>query len=152
VAAAGSVALAGFLSSASVSGKAPGWAVAVLPSGTELSIEIAADDAARQRGYMFRESVGPREGMLFVFDAPGQHAIWMRNCLVPLDILWLDKGFQVVEMAVDRQPCPPQGDCPSFVPMRLASYVLEVAAGTAREQKLAIGDRIQVLWGGSPRE
>jgi hypothetical protein len=48
---------------------APQWAVAVFPSGTEFDLEIAADPMTRARGYMERERVGPREGMLFIFDA-----------------------------------------------------------------------------------
>ena len=44
------------------------WAVAVFPSGAEFSLEIAADDDTRALGYMFRDKVGPREGMLFLFE------------------------------------------------------------------------------------
>ena len=112
------------------------WKVAVFPSGAEFSLEIAADDAARMRGYMFRDRVGPHEGMLFLFDEPGHHAIWMKNCKVSLDIIWLDAAFRVVEIAHDLQPCPEQGPCPSSIPMRSASYVLEVAGGTARREGL----------------
>ncbi len=123
----------------------PEWKVAVFPSGAEFSLELAADDAARARGYMFRERVGPREGMLFVFDEPGHHSIWMKNCKVSLDIVWLDAVFRVVEIAHDLQPCPQRGPCPSSVPMRSASYVLEVAGGTARREGLETGDVIVLL-------
>jgi uncharacterized membrane protein (UPF0127 family) len=121
------------------------WAVAVFPSGAEFALEIVADPASRRLGYMFREHVGPRDGMLFVFDLPGRHSIWMKNCRVPLDIIWLDPDFRVVEIAADRQPCPEQGDCPAIAPMRMASYVLEIAAGGSAEQNLKVGDRIQIL-------
>jgi uncharacterized membrane protein (UPF0127 family) len=115
---------------------------AVLPSGAQFRLEIAADQESRLRGYMFREYVGPDEGMLFVFDEPGTHAIWMKNCKVSLDIVWLDDAKRVIEIAHDRQPCPAQGPCPNVFPMRAASYVLELAGGTARREGLSLGDSV----------
>jgi uncharacterized membrane protein (UPF0127 family) len=119
--------------------------VAVFPSGAEFSLEVVADPASRRLGYMFREHVGPREGMLFVFEQADRHSIWMKNCKVPLDIIWLDPDFRVVEIARDQPPCPEHGECPSLVPMRTARYVLEVAAGGAAEQDLELGERIRIL-------
>jgi uncharacterized membrane protein (UPF0127 family) len=120
------------------------WAVAVFPSGAEFKLEIASDPAARRLGYMFRERVAPDEGMLFLFDGPGRHSIWMKNCEVDLDVIWLDATWHVVEIAHRLTPCPENGDCPGFAPMRTASYVLEVAGGAASEHGLKIGDRIDI--------
>lgn len=122
------------------------WAVAVFPSGAEFSLEIAADEASRSRGYMFREKVGRREGMLFPYDKSGHYSFWMKNCKVPLDIIWLDESFKVVEVAHDRPPCPREGECPLITPARPARYILEVAGGTAREEGLGLGDRIHIQW------
>lgn len=124
---------------------APNWAEAVFPSGAHFSLEIAADAESIQRGYMFREKIGKHEGMLFVFPRPDTYGFWMKNCVVSLDIIWLDDDFRVVEIAHDRQPCPEEGDCPVVSPMRAASFVLEVAAGTARREGLKPGDRITVM-------
>jgi hypothetical protein len=126
-----------------------GWAVAVLPSGHEFSLEIAADSASRERGYMGRERVGPREGMLFVFEADAPHAFWMKNCRVALDMIWLDRSRRVVWIAADRQPCPEAGECPTIAPPSPARYVLELAAGTAALEKLRTGDDVVIL--GEPR-
>jgi uncharacterized membrane protein (UPF0127 family) len=120
------------------------WAVAVFPSGDEFSLEVAADDRSRALGYMFREEVGPREGMLFVFAKSEIHSFWMKNCRVPLDLIWLDASFTVVEIASEQQPCPPEGECPSILPMRSSRYVLEVAGGMAEQQGLRVGERIIV--------
>ena len=125
--------------------EAPDWAVAVLPSGDEFSLEIAADPESRRLGYMYREKVGPSEGMLFLFDTSAHHAIWMRNCKTSLDIVWLDETFRVQEIAHDQQPCPDGGDCRSIFPLRPARYVLEVAGGTARREGLARGDQVVIL-------
>ncbi len=124
---------------------APRWAVAVLPSGAEFTLEIAADPASRARGYMEREKVGPREGMLFVFDEPARHAFWMKNCRVSLDIVWLDAKRRVVDVARDRPPCPEDGPCPEVTPLEPASYVLEFAAGTAQRERLERGDKVVIL-------
>ena len=121
------------------------WKVAVFPSGAEFALEIAADDATRVRGYMFREKIGPREGMLFVFDETEFFPIWMKNCKVSLDIIWLDDNYRVVEIKHDFQPCPEKGPCPSAFPMRKARYVLEVAGGVAHKESLKFGDQIVLL-------
>ena len=124
---------------------APDWAVAVFPSGEEFSLEIAADDESRAYGYMYREKIAANEGMLFIFDQPGPYTFWMRNCKIALDIIWLDEGLRVVEIAHDQKPCPDDGECPSVGPMRAARYVIEVAGGTAKREGLEVGDRMTIL-------
>jgi len=116
--------------------------VAVFPSGAVFRLEIAADDPSRARGYMFREQVAADEGMLFVFNAPERHSFWMKNCIVNLDIIWIDEDRRVVEIAHDQPPCPAEGTCPDIFPMRSASYVLEVAGGTSRREGLSLGDPV----------
>lgn len=127
------------------------WATAVLADGSSFTLEIADTPAARARGYMERLEVGPKEGMLFVFEEPGRHAFWMKNCRVALDILWLDASFRVQEVAARQAPCPEDGPCPSVVPMRPARYALELAAGGARAHGLTPGARVDVFRGdGTP--
>ncbi len=131
--------------SAATAAVAPRWAVAVLPSGHSYSLEIAADELSRQRGYMGRESVGPREGMIFMFDEDARHSFWMKDCKVALDMVWIDSGGRVVWIAADRKPCPASGDCPSIVPPQAARNVLEFAAGTAARESLRAGEQIVIL-------
>ena len=126
-------------------GDATDWAVAIFPSGAEFSLEIAADPITRARGYMFREKVERGEGMLFIFEASERHGIWMMNCEVPLDIIWLDDHFRVVEIAHDSQPCVPDKPCPSLQPLKPASYVIEIAGGMAAKHDLQPGSRIEIL-------
>jgi uncharacterized membrane protein (UPF0127 family) len=124
---------------------AAGWAVAVFPSGEEFSLEVVIDPMDRARGYMYREEVGPNEGMLFIFEERDRHSIWMKNCLVALDIVWLDESFRVVDVAPDLQPCDPDRRCPSALPLKPARYVLEVAAGNAKRHGLQPGARVNIL-------
>lgn len=123
----------------------PAWAVAVLPGGHEYALEVAADDEARSRGYMFRDKVGARDAMLFVFERDERHGIWMKNCRVSLDIVWLDERLRVVHLIENVPPCPADGPCPTQTPPVPARYVLEFAAGTVRAEKLARGQTVVVL-------
>jgi len=126
-------------------GAAPRWAVAVLPSGHEFSLEVAADEPSRERGYMGRGSVGPREGMIFVFEEDGRHAFWMKDCKIALDMVWLDARERVVWIEANRMPCPANGDCPSIAPAVSSRYVVEFAAGTTAAESLKPGDALVVL-------
>ena len=123
------------------------WAVAVWPSGREFKLEIAADSQSRWRGYRHRAEVPPDEGMLFIFPAEQQQSFVMQDCLVALDMIFLDSALRVVEIAHDRKPCHPgpEDKCPVISPMRPAQYVLEVAGGIAEQEKLVPGDRLTIL-------
>jgi hypothetical protein len=124
---------------------APRFAVAVLPSGHEFALEVAADDASRQHGYMGRDRIGPREGMIFVFDEDSRHAFWMKDCKIALDMVWLDVSGRIVWIAVNRTPCPAEGECPSVAPPAPARYVIEFAAGTVTAEALKPDDAVVVL-------
>lgn len=134
-----------FLLQALPAQEAPESAVAVFPSGDEFVLELAVTPEQRRIGYMNREDVGSREGMLFLFGRDGLHSIWMKNCRVPLDILWLDRSFRVVHVEENLPPCPVEGPCPSSRPSRPARYVLELAGGRVRETGLRPGDRVVIL-------
>lgn len=121
------------------------WDFAVFPSGDEFRLELAISDRERALGYMYREKIGGQEAMLFFFEEPGLHGIWMRNCLVPLDLIWLDLSHQVVHIVHSAPPCARNAECPSHTPMRNANYVLEAAGGTAKRTGLSVGDRIQLI-------
>ncbi len=124
--------------------RAPQPPAAVFPSGAVFHLEIADDPASRRLGYMYREFVGREDGMLFLFEQPDRYPIWMKNCRVHLDIIWLDESYRVVEIAHDQPPCPAVGPCPNVFPMRAATFVLEVAGGTARREGLDLGDPVTV--------
>ena len=81
--------------------------------------------------------------MLFLFREDGFHSFWMKNCQVPLDILWLDEDLKLVHLETAVPPCR-KDPCPSYASLRKARYVLEVQAGTAQRTGLRIGDPIQV--------
>jgi uncharacterized membrane protein (UPF0127 family) len=118
--------------------------------GTRVGVEIAATDAARARGLMFREDLAEHEGMLFTFDAPRRYGFWMKNVRIPLDILWLDAAGRVVWIVESAPPCPAE-PCPMYVPEARASFVLEVAGGFARRHGVAAGDAVTLRVASSSR-
>jgi len=113
-----------------------------LPSGKVLQSEVMISDEDRQMGLMFRSSLPLDHGMLFLFEQPDFHAIWMKNCKFPIDIVWLDEQKTIVHVAEKVPPC--QADpCPVYEPLRKAFYVVELNAGQARKEKAVVGSRLE---------
>lgn len=113
----------------------------LLPSGRLLQVEIADTPERRARGYMFRERISDREGMLFLMGELDFHPIWMKNCKVGLDILWLDEGWRVVHIERKVPPCL-KDPCPSYVPIQASMYVLELKEGLSEREGMKLGDWI----------
>lgn len=113
----------------------------VFPDGRTFLAEVADTPDERARGLMHRQRLPPGEGMVFLFDGPDIHSFWMKNTLVPLDIVWLDPEGRIVHLERSVRPCAAD-PCPSVVPLRPATWVLEVAAG--QSQGLKPGERLLV--------
>ncbi len=105
----------------------------------KLDIEIASTDYEVQTGLMYREAMGERQGMLFVFTEEAPHSFYMKNTLIPLDILFIDKELTIVKIHRKAEPLNEAG-IPSGGPVQ---YVLEVRAGMSDRWGLEEGDRIQ---------
>ncbi len=90
---------------------------------------------------MYRQKLAADRGMLFVFSSEGVHKFWMKNTLIPLDMLWIAGDGRIIHIEHDVPPC--KGDpCPSYGPDTPARYVLEVNAGYARERGVGVGDQV----------
>jgi uncharacterized protein len=109
-----------------------------LPSGKILQSEVMVKDEDRAMGLMFRPSLPADQGMLFIFEEPDFHSIWMKNCKFPIDIVWLDEGRRVVDVAPSVPPCKAD-PCPVYQPMRRARYVVEMNAGQASRERVVRG-------------
>lgn len=105
------------------------------------SVEVAGSDDERRQGLMFRESLGEQEGMLFVFDSPGVYPFWMKNTLIPLDIIWIDEKLEVVAV-MSAEPCE-EDPCLVHNPKENALYVLEINKGAFDSFDLKLGDRVK---------
>jgi hypothetical protein len=108
------------------------------------SVEIADTEAEREKGLMNRESLGENKGMLFVYAQAGIYSFWMKNTLIPLDIIWLDQNGKVVFIKQDAEPCG-SGACPKISPDAAVRYVFEANAGVAKKMGLKIGDRLDFI-------
>jgi uncharacterized membrane protein (UPF0127 family) len=101
-------------------------------------VEIAATRAEQARGLMFRKSLAPDRGMLFIYKQPQPAAYWMKNTLVPLDILYIQPNGRILSIVRnarphDETPLPSGG---------LVLGVLELAGGRAAQLGVPPGDRV----------
>lgn len=110
------------------------------PGGTaRFTVEVADDAAERARGLMHREGLAPMSGMFFVYDREAPVAFWMKNTLIPLDMIFADATGRVVRvhpMAVPGDETP----VPSGAPAR---FVLEIAGGMAARLGLGAGAELR---------
>lgn len=120
---------------------APAVIPLTLPSGKVLQVEVMVKDEDRQMGLMFRASLPEDRGMLFLFESPDFHGIWMKNCKFPIDILWLDADRKVVHVQEGALPCTKE-PCAVFSPLRRAIYVVELRSGQARREKAVVGETL----------
>jgi hypothetical protein len=101
------------------------------------TVEVAATPQQQETGLMFRTSVGADRGMIFPYDPPQEVAFWMKNTLIPLDIVFIGVGGKIVRItnaqAMDLTPLP------SGAPV---TGVLEIAAGRAKQLGIREGDKV----------
>lgn len=103
-----------------------------------LEIEIADDDFEVQTGLMYRPSMAENRGMLFVFKQASAHAFYMKNTLIPLDIIFIDSAKKIVNIHKNAQPLN-ESSLPSEGPVQ---FVLEVNGGLSDRWQLKPGDKI----------
>lgn len=108
--------------------------------GRTVSVELATDDLQRMRGLKHRTSLAPDSGMLFVFPDEAPRTFWMHDTLIPLDIVFLDAGGEVINIEHGR----PGVERPGYMSRRPARFVLEMAGGWCAEAGLEPGDRIEI--------
>lgn len=101
------------------------------------AVAVADDPEERARGLMFVESLGPMEGMLFVYEREADGiAFWMKNTLIPLDMVFADGEGRVVNVHAEAVP----GDLTPIPAGAPARFVLEVAGGRAAALGIEAGD------------
>ncbi|MGC2518614.1 MAG: DUF192 domain-containing protein [Burkholderiales bacterium] len=102
--------------------------------------EVAFTFESRAQGLMFRESLGPNEGMLFVFPQLEKHCMWMKNTLIPLSVAFLDEKGTIVSIS-DMQPQTETSHC-AAAPARFA---LEMTRGWFAAKGIKAGASITGL-------
>lgn len=104
----------------------------------KFDIEIAETPYETQTGLMYRESMAEKEGMFFIFPEVAMHRFYMKNTLIPLDIIFIDENLKIASFQENTIPLEERG-LSSEVPIL---YVLEVNAGLSERLTLEVGDRI----------
>jgi uncharacterized membrane protein (UPF0127 family) len=104
-------------------------------------VEIADTTEKHLRGLMFRDYIPDNFGMLFVYGEEEYRSMWMKNCRVHLDIIFLDAGKKIINMYIDVPPCSEE-PCRTYVSKKPVKYVLELRGKRAKELKLKPGDNI----------
>ena len=120
-------------------------AVLTLPDGAAVRVELALTPEAQAKGLMFRTSLPPGRGMLFVFGSGGVKSFWMKNTLIDLDMVFLDADLKVLRVfhRVPRsRPDQPEDEVARAVAP--ASLVLELPAGSARAHRVRPGSKIRI--------
>jgi len=115
----------------------------VLLAGHRFRVEIADTDATREHGLMDRTHLAADHGMLFVYPRARIRVFWMKDTLIPLDILFFDAHKRLVNVSADTPPCKTE-TCPTYASRAPTRYVLELNAGVARQLQLQPGARIQL--------
>jgi len=114
----------------------------VTPEGQVISVELAITPEEQSKGLMFRENLDENSGMIFIYRSPRQMGFWMKNTLIPLDIVYIDPSGTIVDIQT-MEPCPPEEQrCPSYPSAQQAQYALEINAGKAAEWGLEPGDQL----------
>lgn len=100
-------------------------------------VQVAATLDEQEKGLMFRRSLGEKEGMIFPYDPPQEVAFWMKNTLIPLDMIFIGPDGRIARVAtaraLDLTPVPSGGPI---------SAVLEIGGGRAAELGIREGDKV----------
>jgi Uncharacterized conserved protein len=112
--------------------------IATANGPVEFTIELAVTPEERSQGLMHRETMDADHGMLFVFDQTRPVSMWMKNTILPLDMLFIDETGEIAGIAANTVPFS-ESIVSAPRPVR---YVLELNAGVAAKKGIAPGDRV----------
>ncbi len=122
-----------------------GGTVAV--KGQRFLAEIARTDQERAKGLMYRTNLAKDRCMFFVYEEDSYHTIWMKNCLIALDVVWVKADGTVVEIKENAPPLSmmfrgAETDIPNYGGNVMSRHFIEFAAGTVRRLNLKVGERV----------
>lgn len=111
--------------------------VSLKAGGRTVRAEVAATDAERERGLMYRKSLPENSGMLFVFDRPARSCMWMKNTAIPLSVAFIDYDGNIVNIE-EMKPFTTESHCSAG----WIRYALEMNAGWFGKNGLKPGSQI----------
>src|SRR5262245_44678642 len=102
-------------------------------------VELATTDAEQQKGLMFRAHMDPDAGMLFVFERDSVHTFWMKNTLIPLDMLFIGPDKKIVGIVANAEPQTERGRSVGLP----SQYVLEIGGGLSGQLGIRAGQQVE---------
>lgn len=105
-------------------------------------VEVADTEETRENGLSGRETLESGHGMLFVFDSTTTDPFWMKDTLIPLDIIFIDENNVIIDIATNMQPCTEDTECPEYSPPSAYKYVLEINANES--QYISVGNNMEI--------
>ncbi len=126
---------------------------AVVIGEETFKLEVAANEKSRAKGLMNREKIDEHGGMIFVYKRAQVRSFWMKNCLVDIDLLYLDGGGRIVSMHKMKKE-PPRGENETstayerrlkrYHSRRAAQFIIELKAGWIDRLKPKVGETIEL--------
>ncbi|MDJ0734935.1 MAG: DUF192 domain-containing protein [Nostocaceae cyanobacterium] len=117
-------------------------AVAILPNGNKINLEVAQTPKQQQMGLMYRPALPDNRGMLFKFSSAQRVSFWMKNVPVSLDMVFMRQGK--VEAIIPKVPPCNTNPCPTYGPNTPIDQVIELRSGHAAELGLKVGDSVTI--------
>ncbi|MEM3408246.1 MAG: DUF192 domain-containing protein [Candidatus Micrarchaeia archaeon] len=116
----------------------------VIVNDIKIKVEIADTPEERTIGLMNRTYLGKDEGMLFIFENEDYHSFWMKNTLIPLEILFIDKELNIIQI-IEMEPYIIKNlICKIYSPNKPILYALELNANFSKINGIKIGDKIKI--------
>jgi uncharacterized membrane protein (UPF0127 family) len=107
--------------------------------GAEFRVEVARTEEQKERGLMFRRSLGERSGMIFVYDADEHLSFWMKNTRIPLTLAFLSSEGEILQIE-ELKPLSLR----TVTSERAARYALELPVGSLQRLGVRPGDRVRL--------
>ncbi len=119
----------------------------VVAKGQRFLAEVAVTPQEKSRGLMYRQSLARDRCMVFLYEDDGYRPIWMKNCLISLDVVWVKEDGTIVEIVEQAPPLSPlfkgpDETAPTYGGKVLSRHFVEFPVGTVRRLKLKLGDRL----------
>jgi len=106
----------------------------------DVVLEVAATDRSREQGLMYRSELADGRGMVFVFPNEVEHAFWMKNTMISLDMLFIGADGRIAGIHENATPL----SLAKISVGRPSKWVIEVPAGFSKRRGIAVGDRVEL--------
>lgn len=114
-------------------------------SDVTINAEIASTSSERQQGLMHRESLGENQGMLFIYDEEDYRSFWMKNTLIPLDMIFITSDYRITNIEkAEPEPGVADADLQRYSSEEPVKYVLEVNQNFSERNNIEKGDTVEI--------